>query len=54
VSTVAIPAEINATATYPMAVVTSTMNEPLAQAFLAYVAGPDGQAVLRDAGFAAP
>lgn len=54
VSTVTIPTEINAVATYPMAVVTSTMNEPLAQAFLAYVAGPEAQAVLRDAGFASP
>lgn len=54
VSPVTIPTEINAVATYPMAVVTASMNEPLAQAFVAYVAGPEGQAVLRDAGFAAP
>ncbi len=54
VSTVAIPAAQNAVAKYPIAVVKATGNEALAQAFMTYVLGPQGQAVLREAGFGAP
>jgi molybdate transport system substrate-binding protein len=54
VSTVAIPAAQNAVAEYPIAIVKATGNEALAQAFMSYVLGPQGQAVLREAGFGAP
>jgi molybdate transport system substrate-binding protein len=54
VTGVAIPTEINAVATYPMAVLTDTINQPLADAFLAYVVGPEARAVFNQAGFAAP
>jgi molybdate transport system substrate-binding protein len=53
VTGVVIPTEIDVVAVYPMAVLTDTINQPLADAFLAYVAGPDGQAVLKQAGFEA-
>ena len=54
VGTVAIPAAQNAVAKYPIAIVEATRNEALAQAFMSYVLGPQGQAVLREAGFGAP
>jgi len=54
VGTVAIPAAQNAVARYPIAVVKATSNQALAQAFMSYVLGPQGQAVLKDAGFGAP
>jgi molybdate transport system substrate-binding protein len=54
VSTVAIPVAQNAGAKYPIAIVKATRNEALAQAFMSYVLGPQGQAVLREAGFGAP
>ena len=54
VTGVTIPADINVVAIYPMATLTGTTNQPLADAFLAYVSGPEGQAVLQQAGFQAP
>lgn len=54
VTGVVIPTEANVVALYPMATLTGTSNQPLADAFLAYVSGPEGQAVLLQAGFQAP
>jgi len=54
VQTVAIPAAKNAIASYLIAIVKASGNEALAQAFMSYVLGPRGQAVLKDAGFGAP
>jgi molybdate transport system substrate-binding protein len=54
VSTVTIPPAQNAVAQYPIAVVKGTKNPTLAQSFMAYVLGPEGQAVLKEAGFGAP
>jgi len=54
VATVAIPTAENAVARYPIAVLASTTSAELAQAFMAYVLGPQGQAVLEKAGFQAP
>jgi molybdate transport system substrate-binding protein len=54
VATVAIAADQNAVAKYPIAVIEGTGDAALAEAFMAYVLGPDGQAVLEEAGFQAP
>jgi molybdate transport system substrate-binding protein len=54
VTTVEIAAEQNAVVRYPIGVLKATTNSPLAQAFMAYVLGPEGQAVLKDAGFGPP
>jgi molybdate transport system substrate-binding protein len=54
VTGVEVPAEDNATTTYPIATVKSTRNPALATAFEDYVLSPEGQAVLRQAGFRAP
>jgi molybdate transport system substrate-binding protein len=54
VTAVPIAAEVNVVAVYPMAVLTDTINQPLADAFLAFVLGAQGQAALQQAGFAAP
>ena len=51
VDTVEIPAEQNAIAKYPIAVIEATANRALANAFMEYVLGPEGQAVLKAAGF---
>ena len=51
VDTVEIPAEQNAIAKYPIAVIKATGNSALANAFMEYVLGPEGQAVLKAAGF---
>ena len=40
--------------TYPIATVGPTRNKELASAFIALVAGPDGRAILSEAGFGAP
>jgi molybdate transport system substrate-binding protein len=50
VASVAVPAAVNVTATYPIAAVEGGDTE-LAGAFVAYVRGPDGQALLRTYGF---
>jgi molybdate transport system substrate-binding protein len=49
-----IPADVNAATTYPITALTSSKNARLAQAFVAYVLSPAGQAELTKAGFEAP
>lgn len=51
VDLVEIPDAQNAFATYPIAVLASSTNPEAAQAFVDFVVGPAGQAILRDAGF---
>jgi molybdate transport system substrate-binding protein len=51
VQTVAIPADANVPATYGGVTVKASANLPAAQAFLTWLAGPDGQAVLASFGF---
>jgi len=48
---VEIDGDVNVTATYPIAVMSSTVNEDLARRFMAYVRGPEGQATLEAYGF---
>ena len=52
VTAVAIPADINATTTYPISVLKDAHNAALAHAFVDYVLSAAGQKVLRDAAFA--
>jgi molybdate transport system substrate-binding protein len=52
-STLAIPDAFNVIATYPIAPVKASKNASVAQQFIDYVAGPDGQAVLAAYGFIA-
>ncbi len=54
VDTVAIPADQNVTATYPIGVIAATTNAEIAEAFMAYVLSPEGQAVLEEFGFLPP
>jgi molybdate transport system substrate-binding protein len=54
VDTVDIPEAQNVIANYPIAVLKATTSREAAQAFENYVLGPDGQAVLKEAGFLAP
>ena len=54
VKAVQIPDDLNVVATYPIAVVSGTSNSALAQAFVAYVTGPAGQATLKTFGFLPP
>ena len=49
-----IPADVNASTTYPIATLTSSENQETAQAFVDYVLSPDGAAVLTEAGFSKP
>ncbi len=49
-----IPASQNVTTSYPIAVVKTTTNRALAEAWIAYVLGPTGQSVLRQASFLPP
>lgn len=49
-----IPADQNVTTTYPIAALSGSANSATAQAFAAYVLGPEAQKVLADAGFSAP
>lgn len=51
---VAIPADINVLVEYPIAVTTQATNAVGAQAFIDFVAGPQGQAILASYGFLAP
>ena len=51
---VQIPADVNASTSYPIATLTASKNADLAQAFVAYVLSPDGQKVLTAAGFEQP
>lgn len=52
VTGVEIPADVNATTTYPISVLKDSENSALAQAFVEYVLSADGQKVLRNAAFA--
>lgn len=54
VETVTIPAEQNARASYPVAVLSDAPNGKMAEAFVTYMRSADGQAVLADFGFLAP
>jgi molybdate transport system substrate-binding protein len=54
VATVDIAEADNVVAKYPIAVIKASTNQSAAQAFQDYVLGPEGQAVLQDAGFRAP
>lgn len=51
VAAVEISEDVNVTATYPIAVVRGSANDALAEAFIRYVLGPDGQAALEEYGF---
>ena len=51
---VTIPADVNATTTYPIAALTHSKEKAIAAAFVAYVLSPPGEQVLKAAGFAAP
>jgi molybdate transport system substrate-binding protein len=54
VTGVKIPSSVNATTTYPIAVLKGSSNPTLAQAWVAYVLSDTGQKVLQKAGFSAP
>jgi molybdate transport system substrate-binding protein len=49
-----IPADVNASTTYPIASLTASKNKATAQAFVDYVLSPDGLAALTAAGFSKP
>ena len=49
-----IPADVNASTTYPIAALTKAANPTAAQAFVDYVLSPEGMAVLEAGGFASP
>jgi molybdate transport system substrate-binding protein len=51
---VMIPANVNATTTYPIAALTHSKEQSIAQAFVAYVLSPPGEQVLKAAGFEQP
>lgn len=54
VTGVEIPADVNATTSYPIAALTESANTATAAAFVAYVLSPEGAAVLDAAGFEKP
>lgn len=54
VATVEVPDALNVPASYAGVVVAESANAEAARAFLAWLAGPDGQAVLSDFGFLPP
>lgn len=54
VTGVPISASDNASTTYPIATISNSKNQSIAQAFVAYVLSPQGQAVLSAAGFLEP
>jgi molybdate transport system substrate-binding protein len=54
VNAVGIPDNVNVIATYPIAVVEGSVHGDLAQTFVDYVTGPDGQATLASYGFLPP
>jgi molybdate transport system substrate-binding protein len=54
VDAVEIAADVNVTATYPIGVLADAGNAAVADAFVAYVMGDEGQAVLEERGFLAP
>lgn len=54
VRTIELPESVNVVAVYPIGVVEGARNEPAARAFAEFVRGPEGQRLLRAAGFDAP
>lgn len=54
VTGVEIPAADQVVASYPVAVVRSSKNAPLANRFIDYLVSPDGQAILAEFGFSKP
>ena len=54
IRTIAVPADANVPATYGGVVVRASANQGAAAAFLAWLAGPDGQAILATFGFLPP
>ncbi len=54
VQAITLPAEAQSAATYPIAVVKSSMHAGLAQFFVAFVLGASAQQILKDAGFGPP
>jgi molybdate transport system substrate-binding protein len=54
VTGIEIPADVNASTSYPIATLTASTNAALAKAFVDYVLSTDGATALRAAGFAAP
>jgi molybdate transport system substrate-binding protein len=54
VTGIEIPADVNASTTYPIATLTASENQATAQAFVDHVLSPDGAAVLTEAGFSKP
>lgn len=51
---VEIPADINVVAQYPIATVAASTDQAVDEAFIDFLVGPDGQAILADYGFGAP
>jgi molybdate transport system substrate-binding protein len=51
---VPVPVKQNVLATYPIAVVTGSVNAELASSFVSYVTGSQGEATLRQFGFGPP
>lgn len=51
---IAIPDDVNVVASYPIAIVADTANPGVARRFIDFVRSPEGQALLRSAGFGAP
>lgn len=51
---VQIPADVNASTDYPIAVVTASTNKPTAQAWVEFVLSPTGQSALKAIGFLSP
>jgi len=51
---VTIPADVNASTLYPIAALTHSKEQSIAQAFVAYVLSPTGEQVLKAAGFQQP
>ena len=51
---VTIPADVNASTLYPIAALTHSTEQSIAQAFVAYVLSPTGEQELKAAGFAQP
>ena len=54
VEAVSIPSEVNVIATYPIGVLEASGDAEVAEAFMAYVLGDEGQAVLAENGFLPP
>jgi molybdate transport system substrate-binding protein len=51
---VEIPADINVLAEYPIATVSASSNREVGEAFIDFLTGPDGQAILAEYGFGMP